>query len=345
MISILKNTQKLFVCAGLIFYCQTVFAQNQLIVENIKQINTQLFCLTTPTDTIHFIKYDTINEKKPLFLFLSGSLPMPLIVDYGKDYNNMMATNSFHLFDKQIFENFNVVDISQPNVPPIILYENLDNQGAYKNFSLEYLKRNVAETFVTRANEVINCLLAQEWIDRDSIFVYGHSQGAYIAARVAAENEAVKAIAFSSTNPFGRYQGMLQTIRDKAISGVISEEDALTQINQQYEFWNKVCYEDFPNDYRAQLPATWKSFSQSVVEILANLKQPLFVVYGTKDYHSVACELLPIYFGFSGKTNYKLHPMLGRGHNFESFDENGNPHWDDMKWQDVTIEFMNFIKN
>ncbi|MDR3227573.1 MAG: hypothetical protein LBT56_07885, partial [Prevotellaceae bacterium] len=113
-----------------------------------------------------------------------------------------------------------------------------------------------------------------------------------------------------------------------------------------WDNWNYYCYAtDIPDNYIGDLPATWKSFSQSVVEILANLKQPLFVVYGTKDYHSVSCELLPIYFGFTGKKNYKLLPMLGRGHNFESVDENGKPNWDDMKTNDVILEFVNFIKD
>jgi pimeloyl-ACP methyl ester carboxylesterase len=99
-----------------------------------------------------------------------------------------------------------------------------------------------------------------------------------------------------------------------------------------------------PADWNSDLPATWKSFSQSVVEILANLKQPVFVAYGTRDYHSVACELLPVYFGFSGKTNYRMHPMIGRGHNFELIDEDGKPDWNDVKSNDVIMEFVKFVK-
>jgi hypothetical protein len=37
-------------------------------------------------------------------------------------------------------------------------------------------------------------------------------------------------------------------------------------------------------------------------------------------------------------------PMLGRGHNFESFDENGNPNWRDMKMNDVFREFLKFVR-
>ena len=348
MITIKKLSRIIIVCCCMIYTTHNGFSQNNLTVENIAQINTQLFCLTTATDTIHFIKHDTINRKKPLFLFMTGSLAMPLIIDYGKDHKNAMATNFYHLLDKQIFENFNVVSISQPNVPPIVLSEDLNERGAYKNANPMFFKRNVSETYVERTNEVLNYLLQQNWIDADSIYIFGHSQGAYIAARVPAENEAVKAIGFASTNPFGRLQGiMFKEARAKAISGEMTEEEAQKIIEQHWNLWNYMIYSPtFPDEWigKTDLPATQISFTQPVVDILANLKQPVFIAYGTRDYHSVPCELLPIYFGFAKKTNYKMHPMLGRGHNFETIDNDGKPNWDDMKWQEVTVEFMKFVR-
>jgi pimeloyl-ACP methyl ester carboxylesterase len=340
-------SKKLFVCSCFIIICNCIFAQSNLTVENVSQLNMQLFCLTTPTDTIHFLKYDTINEKKPLLLFIQGSLPKPLIVE---DNGNLDA-NPFKIFSKSAFKQFNVVEISQPNTPPIVNVKNLNHQYSYiksdnpYDFDKTYLQRNVTETYVERANEVINCLVQQNWIDIDSIFVYGHSQGAHIAAHLAAENSRVKAIAFSSTNPFGRYQGIMQTIRSMAISGKITEEEAQKQIEAYWKWWDIYCYGiPLPENYIGDLPATCLSFSQSVVDILANLKQPVFVVYGTRDYHSVACELLPIYFGFSKKNNYKMHPMLGRGHNFELIEDNGNTIWSDTKWTEVMDEFLKFVK-
>jgi pimeloyl-ACP methyl ester carboxylesterase len=331
----------------LIIGCNGLPEQNNLTVENIPQLNMQLFCLTTPTDTIHFLKYDTINEKKPLLLLIQGSMPMPLIME--NDGN--LEANHFRLFNKSVFEQFNVVEISQPNTPPIINVKNLNNQYSYVksenpyDFDKTYLKRNVAETYVERANEVISCLMRRDWIDNDSIFVYGHSQGAYIAAHLAAENENIKAIGFSGTNPFGRFQGVMQTIRNNAINRQITEEDAQKQIEAHWKWWDIYCYgRELPENYIGDLPATFLSFSQSAVDILANLKQPVFVVYGTRDYHSVACELLPIYFGFAKKQNYKMHPVLGRGHNYELIDDENNVYWNDTKWSEVVDEFVKFVK-
>jgi len=348
MTLIKKTFQKLLVCVCLTLCCQAIFAQESVTIKNFNQINTQLFCITTPTDTIHFVKYDTINEKKPLFFFMQGSLPTPLIIDYGE----MLYVHPFSVLSKTIFENFNVIAISQPNTPPIVEYEQLDNRACYVkskepgDYDKTYMRRNVTETYVERANTVINYLIQEDWIETDSVYVYGHSQGGYVAAHLAAKNESVTAIAFSSTNPFGRYSGLIQEIRSQAINGKITEDDAQKHIEQYWGNWYYLLQTtEVPDNWNSDLPATWIDFSKSVVDVLANLKQPVFVTYGTKGYHSIMCELLPIYFGFQQKMNYKMFPVIGRGHNFELIDSDGKPNYEDMKWEDVLSEFVKFVKN
>ncbi|MDR2409062.1 MAG: hypothetical protein LBE13_13240 [Bacteroidales bacterium] len=343
----IKNIKKLLLCLGFAVLCNVAFAQNKLMVENLKSINTQLFCLTTATDTIEFIKIDTVNKKKPVFLFIQGSLPRPLIVDYN-NYGYYLAGFNF---DVKILNDFNVVEIAMPNTPAMLKETQLDSQGSYVkskkpyDFDKTYMRRNVIETYVERANAVIDCLMRQEWIEKDSIYVYGHSQGALVATRMAAENENIKIVGFSGSNPLGRYAGIIQETRANAIRGQITEEEVQKEIENNWISWRyMVQATEVPYNWNSDLPATWKSFSQPVVEILANLKQPVFVAYGTRDYHSLACELLPIYFGLSGKTNYQMHPMLGRGHNFELIDEDGKPDWNDVKSNDVIMEFVKFVK-
>jgi hypothetical protein len=213
-------------------------------VENIKQLNLKLFCLTTATDTIHFIKYDTVDIKKPLFLFIQGSLPMPLIIEN----NDNLDANHFRIFSKTVFSQFNVIEISQPNTPPIVNIKHLNNQYSYVksekpyDFDKTYERRNIIETYTERANTVIDYLIRQDWIDKDSIFAYGHSQGAYIAARLASENEYIKVVGFSGTNPFGRYAGVMQELRAKAIRGQITEDEAQKEIERQWNNWKFFCY-------------------------------------------------------------------------------------------------------
>lgn len=57
------------------------------------------------------------------------------------------------------------------------------------------------------------------------------------------------------------------------------------------------------------------------------------------------CDLLPIYIEIAGKRNYHLKPMLSRGHNFESFNEDGSSNFDDMKWDEVIKDFIRWRGN
>ena len=239
-------------------YSSTVFSQS-LTVENISQLNIRLFCLTTDTDTIYFAKYDTVDVKKPLLLFIQGSFQMPLI----SDNNGKLEANHFRIFNKSVFEQFNVVEISKPNTPPIVNVKNLNHQYSYVksdnpyDFDKTYQKRDIMETYIERANEVIACLQKQDWIDSDSIFAYGHSQGEDIVVNLAAKNEKIKAIGFSSSNHFGRYAGILQSIRAKAIKGQITEEEAQKRIEQYWNYWNYITNTTtVPDNWTSDLPAT-----------------------------------------------------------------------------------------
>jgi hypothetical protein len=39
-----------------------------------------------------------------------------------------------------------------------------------------------------------------------------------------------------------------------------------------------------------------------------------------------------------------MHPMLGRGHNFELIGEDGKSDYRTMKWDEVIKEFVKFVK-
>ena len=71
------------------------------------------------------------------------------------------------------------------------------------------------------------------------------------------------------------------------------------------------------------------------------MKTPIYVAYGTEDLeHAESCDLLPIYFERVGKTNYKMMPLVGCGHNFEEISPEGMPNWDKMHWDDVINGFV-----
>jgi hypothetical protein len=79
-------------------------------------------------------------------------------------------------------------------------------------------------------------------------------------------------------------------------------------------------------------------------EIIANVSVGTYdadyIAYGTKDDGPQQCDLLPIYFELAGKTNYKIRPFVGRGHNFEEITVEGKHNFDNMRWKEAVDEFM-----
>ena len=168
-----------------------------------------------------------------------------------------------------------------------------------------------------------------------------------MAAQLVAKNKHVAAVGFSSTCPFGRVQGQVLEERLKTIAGYQSEEQADTMIARLYAFFDfctTIDTEEYIKQYPGDTPETMISFSQPVVETLSHLSQPLFIAYGTKDFHSIGCDALPVYFAMSGKHNYQMYPMAGRGHNYELIHSDGSPDWNDTGWHDVTRQFGEFVQ-
>ena len=209
--------------------------------------------------------------------------------------------------------------------------------------------RNHADTYTDRACAVIDYLARQEWVDRDSIFVYGHSMGGYIAPLVAHKNKHVTAVGISGMGPMGVVPNTILTARVQAMEGKITESEARTLIQQEYNNWlycrDSTDAESLARGTTGLLPSGWKSLSMPQMDLIADLKQPVFIAYGTKDYISLPCEWLPLYFINRRKTNYYIRAYPG-GHNFEQQDENGNYNQKIKirSWHRVTADFVKFVR-
>ncbi len=323
-----------------------VFSVQALGQEVIPHLNACRFKIVQDTDTIEFIKFNTDLEScRPTLLFCQGSQPLPLIVD-RKD--GKRTAWIFEVFDyEKIAERFNLIMISSPHTPLITNEENLNTQGAYildkKNnfsFSPDFLKANYMERYVERGSAVIRYLCEQKWVDQKRLYVIGHSQGAKVGTKIAAENEeAIAAFGFLSGNPLGRIDNPVREARLAQHKGLLTEEEAQKKINETYEWWKWVNENvDNPDPGHPEPTRNAVSFNIPVLPELLSLKIPVYVAYGTYDIGSLYCDLLPIDFIRVGKKNYKVVPYPGLEHNFFEVDAQGKP---DYKGEAHWTEVMN----
>lgn len=314
----------------------------------LKELNATLYTLQMPEDTISFIKADTNTIRpKPTLLFCQGSLPIPLV--FFEDSNYYFA--SFNFDYRKLSAKYNVVVISMPHTPVILNYNRLNKSGFYVPDSAHpdmldsaYLTDNYLKKYVERANKVIDYIHSQSWAEPQSFYVLGHSQGAAVSVGIARSNQRIKAIGYLSGDPDGRVAQKIKNIRRFVQQKKISPEEGQKELNELYGWWKKICGSTQVEGVSGDTPRTWRSFSHALREVLVDLKIPVFIAYGTEDISGSGCELLPVYFELNHKTNYRMYPVVGCGHNFEEFTTDGRSDFTKMHWQEVVDHFIEYIE-
>lgn len=309
--------------------------------SKIEGLEVLSYSIHTPTDTINYIKVgtDTVTAK-PTILFLQGSLPSPLIFDMGSFKHINLP------FDHAtLASDYNVVEISMPKTPVEAGEDHLNADYDYvpdtaspRSFSPAYLNANYLENYVDRADQVIADLMTKSWVMMDSLILIGHSQGAKIAAVVAAGNKHVACVALLGFNAYGRYDEMVRRERERLKSGQVSDEEYLADMDSLYQRWKDISAT--PNDAENG-HLNWTTFSIDYIPYLMKIQAPVFIGYGTGDLGAANCDLLPLEFISHGKTNYTLKPYFGMDHNFFDLkdgesDRKGEGHWTEVV-QDVLV--------
>ena len=141
----MKNLKLIFTLS-LICYSVIGFSQIGQLIEN----KALKFTIEQEKDTIEFIIVDTLlEEKKPIFLWCQGSLPVPLFCEI-ENYGYYFFGGGVSNFDyAQIANDYHLVIISMPKTPILAKKENLNNSYQYipnpnepRKFSTAYIKAN-----------------------------------------------------------------------------------------------------------------------------------------------------------------------------------------------------------
>ncbi|QJD97021.1 hypothetical protein HH214_14660 [Mucilaginibacter robiniae] len=331
-----------------IWFTGQVSAQQTHPKNSPKDFGFTVFSIKGRLDSIHFIVSDTVfKQKKPIFLFSQGSLPTALF--WKED-----ATHTWQQFlpflYKPYLKDYRFVIISKPAIP--VFTYSADPNYLYLDpvthkTPQAYFDRSYLDYYVSQANEVINYLAKQKWVDATKIVICGHSQGSKVVAKVGAINPHVTQVVYLSGNPLGRYDQNIRQLRKDALWGKISNQEAQQQIDTLYTQWATINQK--PNDTHSAGGDTnkaWISFSKPSLNYLLKIKVPLFIGYGTADNTADYCDLLPLDFIRLGKHNYTLKPYLGYDHNFfqATYDEEGRRISNREHWDDVAKDVFDWLK-
>lgn len=157
-------------------------------MRQIPQADTRLFELVAAQDTIAFLKLDSrLSEVRPVMIVLQGSLPIPLGIEYGQG----VYFTSFPFDRSEALKRYHLINLSMPHVPVLAQQQDLAPDGSLKEVPAAYQRANYLAHYVRRTQAVIEFLREQPWGDPNQLLVFGHSQGAYVALKVACTHPAV----------------------------------------------------------------------------------------------------------------------------------------------------------
>ncbi|WP_445710172.1 acyl-CoA thioester hydrolase/BAAT C-terminal domain-containing protein [Flavobacterium sp.] len=319
-----------------LFLTLSIFSQS----KELKEIGFEKIVLKTKSDTIFFIK--SINDekiKKPTIIFLQGSLPLPIIF---KDKDDIFTLFPFKT--DEYLSKYNLILIARKGIPLIGDFEK-DSNG-YKdengNVPFEYIKHDNLTYRVQQAEEMLNFLYKQKWVDKKAIYVVGHSEGYRVAAKLSENNKKITKIVCMSADPFNRsveeilkyrfesYNQSNDSISQKAINAITKDHLSIGKI------------EEYKNDYDLY---NWASYDEKLIfESFKKIKVPVLVVYGTDDFKSFHSHLLP--FLLKEKKDFFVKAYPDYDHNFfkKEFDDKGNPLEDSYNWDEVFRDCVHWLE-
>ncbi|WP_324676899.1 alpha/beta hydrolase [Hymenobacter sp. GOD-10R] len=288
-------------------------------------------------DVLVLSKKGEERKKKPLFLFVQGSRPIPLIKYKGE------ATYGVFPFKPDAYlSDFHLAIISKPGIPLVASVQELQPGFMWldpktKTFPAAYCQRNYLGYYVARNTAVLKYLAQQSWVESKSITIAGHSEGSTVVARMAAKPGPVAHVIYLSGNPLGR----MMTIVAQQRTPADTTNDAT---EAEFRDWASVIATPDQNDCSTgDSHKTTYSFSGQPLEYFRKASIPVFVGYGTRDAAALFNDYLRLEMIRAQKTNITFRAYPGLEHNFFGF-KNDAINYDNFNWDRVAQEFFAWIK-
>lgn len=322
-----------------IIFIQNTFAQKK--VEDFGYTHHQIKFNSEKVDFVVKSKKGDEEKKKPILIFIQGSLAKPLIkyTDQGIHYSPFS-------FGEEIFiDEFHLISINKPFIPLIINKSELSKNGEFVDSITnlppkEYTDRANLVYYTERNNKVLEYLVKQPWVDANVIVVAGHSEGASIAVKMAVTNKNVTHLIYSGGTPY--YPRILSMItQDRKL-----ENEKESWVEKDFDYWEGVNEKPFDTsrDHGYNANKGTYSFSESLNDDFKRLTIPVLVSYGTKDTACPFNDLLRVEMIQENKENIYFRSYLNRGHNYFEILESGQINYENFGWDMVGQDWLRWIK-
>jgi dienelactone hydrolase len=293
-----------------------------------------VFTIPFKGDSITFAvvaKKGELKQRKPIFLFRQGSLPIPLFTINPKNNRPSLTELPITCYDHEA-EYYSIM-IAKPGVPLVVSDSYLDTLFNTRSnpkpemYPVTYLAHNYLDYYVDQTNAVLNFVLSQPWADSKRVVLTGGSEGYHVAIKTAYTNKQVTHLIAFSGGLEGRQQSIIRQERMKGYTGEYTQEEAQRSVEARQQQWAAICQDSLSVTATSGDPnRTTYSFSHGHnKDFLLALTIPICIVYGTADVGSTSNDCLPLEFARRGKTNLTLRAYPNHDHTFHklTYDSGG----------------------
>ncbi len=270
------------------------------------------------TSILFYKTGDAATSSSRLFVYLQGSDPSPQF-SYRFTDDGFEPLNWIPRDFERIGENDVYVVIEKPG------FEGLFEEPI-ASVPAEYHDVNSLDDRVNRANAVIDHLTANT--DFDAVILYGHSEGAPVAAKLATVNDNITHLGFWAGNALPDLFDFALQSRLDVHRGEATAADAQAGISEMLDYFENYVAanpDDVTVDDFGYTNKRWMSYSEPPLYNLMRLDIPVYVQVATDD-ESAPIEssvMIPLEFARLGKNNLSYNVCEGCDHGFFVTDEDG----------------------
>ena len=217
----------------------------------------------------------------------------------------------------------------------------------WRRISTSSQEFNTLDNRVFQADTVINYISESLFPELENIIVYGHSEGAPVAAKLGTINSKITHLGFWAGNALPDFFDFM-LFNTKAIDkSKLSRKQAFENIAEQIEGFEElaknrddISYED-ENDYTNK---RWWSYAEPPINHLLEIDIPIFMQVAGND-KSAPIEstfLVPLEFTRLGKENLTYRICAECDHSFYIEGKKGKG---EDKWSSIFNDFIVWTKN
>lgn len=321
-----------------ILITQNAFSQKTPEDFGYKHINTPF-----QNDSVHFIVKSKVGEefkKKPILIFIQGSLAKPLI-----KYSENGSYYPPFPFDETIFTDmFHLICINKPNIPMVMDASDLGKNGQFIDSTTnlpptKYTEKANLTYYTQRNTHIVDYLIQQDWVDKNIVVVAGHSEGSSIAVKMAANNNNITHLIYSGGTPY--YSRILSMItQDRKLENVKE-----SWVEKDFDYWKRVNAnpDEDTRDKGYNSNKSTYSFSENLNDDIKKLEIPVLISYGTEDTACPFNDLLRIETIQANKTNITFRTYINREHNYFALNEDKKIDYNMFGWDIVGKDWLKWL--